>query len=649
VTAYLKWNDALARHFFRPEFAGQPVWVFVTDDLIEELGTELNEGAVPDFVEAVKTGPPWAAPGSLCQRALHAFEGWRERGLDFPPYIGYLALFVLAAGREGNFASHAYYPRLWDLLGEPDTGRGPSSFDRMFDLWDDLESWSTADRRGDLGVFEARWRGSHIYVGLPIAQAILSEDERRALPLMFAQAGFDPTSPPPDDELARMLRTHAAAALRPRTRELVRTRRDPETYAVLLDTVAEELAGWDGTLEVLGHERYEDLLRKAGVLNEQFIDRRTRAVLRRNGEGQLVATTETTDVSVPVIDVEGEPGGAAAAVTDAGGQATAVESVEEHTARAEKQLAGLQVELARRPDVPTIAIPRLKMTPIKSEFSLADITDRDAFRKLGERIAADPVGQLRRVRLGARVIEGPDGLRRTELVTTRAIDRVESPAELLPREETRQQLVERVLNAPVVPARANQRAAVAPIIDAFMKGLGDQAEKILSGYMDRAAAGLIQLITEEQRKFAAKPSYGEVVELVEFNPTRGRRHGRAGAGPRPGGRGRDVRRPSPSGAAGAAGRRARPGVVAGWAAEGRVRVHRRRRPHHRRRTHRRSGAAGRGRGGSGRSVTPAPHAGEVVTSASRKPNRSSTRMPLLGHKPCALSPGPMPQRPFDPE
>jgi type III restriction enzyme len=256
------------------------------------------------------------------------------------------------------------------------------------------------------------------------------------------------------------------------------------------------------------------------VLNEQFIDRRTRAVLRRDAEGQLVAATETTDVSVPIVDVARGPGGAASVVREGGEQGTAIESVEEHTARAEEQLESLQVELARRSEATTVAIPRLKMTPIRSEFSLADITDRDTFRKLGDRIAADPVGQLWRIRIGARVIEGPDGLRRTELVPTRAIDRVESPAELLPREEVRQRLVERVLNAPVVPARANQRAAVAPIIDAFMKGLGDQSEKILSGYMDRAAAGLIQLITEEQRNFAAKPSYGEVVEVVEFNPTR---------------------------------------------------------------------------------------------------------------------------------
>lgn len=40
------------------------------------------------------------------------------------------------------------------------------------------------------------------------------------------------------------------------------------------------------TLEVLGHERYEDLLKKAGAFNEQFIDRRTRAVLRRNAQGR---------------------------------------------------------------------------------------------------------------------------------------------------------------------------------------------------------------------------------------------------------------------------------------------------------------------------------------------------------------------------
>lgn len=246
MTAYLQWNDGLARHFFRPELAGQPVWLYVTDHLVEELASQVGGGGVSGFVEAVRVGPPDSTAGSLCQRALQAYEGWRNRGLGYPPYIGYLSLFVLAAGLEGDFARHAYYPRLRALLGEGGEGALPS-FARMLELWDDLERWSVQDRNGELGLFEARIVGGHIHVGLPIAQTILSEDERQALPRMFADAGLDPTSPPPDDELARTLRAQGGTVLRPRTRELVRTRRDPESYAVLLDTVAEELAGWDGS------------------------------------------------------------------------------------------------------------------------------------------------------------------------------------------------------------------------------------------------------------------------------------------------------------------------------------------------------------------------------------------------------------------
>jgi len=84
----------------------------------------------------------------------------------------------------------------------------------------------------------------------------------------------------------------------------------------------------------------------------------------------------------------------------------------------------------------------------------------------------------------------------------------------------RRTLTERVLMAPVVPARSNQRYAAGEIVDAFLRGLGPSAEKILSGYMDRAAAGLIQLVTEEHRKVASKPTYGEVVELVTFDKVR---------------------------------------------------------------------------------------------------------------------------------
>jgi hypothetical protein len=59
---------------------------------------------------------------------------WRKRNLQYPPYVGYLAFYVLAAGLEGDFARHAYCPRLRTLLDEPPAVGQYPSFDRMLEL-----------------------------------------------------------------------------------------------------------------------------------------------------------------------------------------------------------------------------------------------------------------------------------------------------------------------------------------------------------------------------------------------------------------------------------------------------------------------------------------------------------------------------------
>src|SRR5437588_575005 len=83
-----------------------------------------------------------------------------------------------------------------------------------------------------------------------------------------------------------------------------------------------------------------------------------------------------------------------------------------------------------------------------------------------------------------------------------AAERIESPGALLPLEAARSRLAHQVLVAPAVPARAQEAKALAPLLDAFIAGLGDKAEVRLSAYMDRAAAGFIKLINHEQRRFA---------------------------------------------------------------------------------------------------------------------------------------------------
>lgn len=245
---YLSWNERVASHFFRPEAAGQKVYLYVNEEVIADLGA-LDGVGVEDFVEAIKLGPPWVTRQGMCQKALQSLKNWRARGGDHPPYVGYLALFVLAAGIEGDFSPIAYYPRLRSLLGdEPASGQMPS-FDNMWELWFDLESWSNQDKAGALGIFSVSFAfNKWIHIGLPVAQTLLTKSERDALPTIFAKAELDPISPPSDEELAVLLKTHGRDELQHRTLRLLEGvgEDDDARRVVLVELILDELRDWDG-------------------------------------------------------------------------------------------------------------------------------------------------------------------------------------------------------------------------------------------------------------------------------------------------------------------------------------------------------------------------------------------------------------------
>ncbi len=269
------------------------------------------------------------------------------------------------------------------------------------------------------------------------------------------------------------------------------------------------------TLEVLGHERYEQLLARAGVLNEQFVDYRIETTIQTNAQGEQVPTTETTAVSAPVVvSTDGTT-----TVIASGAAAPVIASVEDHTAKAAEHFK-LQQELHPRKSFQPLRVPLLKMSTVSMPFSLADIVDDRPFRELGQRLRADPVGELRRVRLSARTVTGADGLRHTEMVTAEAVDKVVSQISLLALEDALHQLRVRVMDSAPVPARQQESKALDPLLDAFVEGLGDKATDVLSAYMDRVAAGFIDLIAKEQRRYVSRPSYEDVVDIATLAPLR---------------------------------------------------------------------------------------------------------------------------------
>lgn len=266
------------------------------------------------------------------------------------------------------------------------------------------------------------------------------------------------------------------------------------------------------TLEVVAHERYEDLLKKAGVLNQAFVDYRTWAALRVNAQGETVAVTQSIEATATPIVGDG--------AVASGDDGPLVTSVEERTTQVKESALKLKQAILPRPDTPKISVPVLRMSAVKSSFSLADITDTEPFKKLGAALATNPEDELSRTLVGARVVTGPDGIKRTELIRSTAADRIRSIPTLFDVGDLRTQLLELVLASPAVPARANQREAADPLIDAFFAGLGDKAEEVLSANLPRAGARLIKLVADEQRRFMTKPTYEEVVELKDLNPAR---------------------------------------------------------------------------------------------------------------------------------
>lgn len=247
---YLAWNDLIAKNFFNEENAGREILLYVNEELLETLGSDQSAGK-NDFISAIKIGPPWATRQGFCQKALQACTDWRAKRLEYPPYIGYLAFFVLAGGVDAGFAPHAYYPNLWTLLGESADKGTPPSFDEMIALWEDLEKWSVEDKHETLGRFVARIRGGWWKVGLPLSQTIISEEERKNLPGFFAGANLDPTDPPSPEVMAKLFNIYGHGLFEKKTLKILHGTGEEfkSLRESLVELVLDELESWDGLVD----------------------------------------------------------------------------------------------------------------------------------------------------------------------------------------------------------------------------------------------------------------------------------------------------------------------------------------------------------------------------------------------------------------
>ncbi len=171
--------------------------------------------------------------------------------LPSPPVLPLLSVFVLAAERMGTsdeIAVHAYYPRLYEVLGVVDSGQQKRLRDafqsRSEGFWAALNQWlSSADGRYGLPT---AYSISHRYIGVPMSQALVREYDRRRFPGLYRQFGLAPGTEMAPSDMQRLLDIWIEQEPSPVSAGLARLWRRPQTRERIAEVAALELLAWEG-------------------------------------------------------------------------------------------------------------------------------------------------------------------------------------------------------------------------------------------------------------------------------------------------------------------------------------------------------------------------------------------------------------------
>lgn len=255
------------------------------------------------------------------------------------------------------------------------------------------------------------------------------------------------------------------------------------------------------TVEVLAHERYEELLKKREALNEKFIDHAVWVGAHTTPSGETVIEKHATDpVPAPVfttLDEGGTADGGLFGVTTTGGEnvtqggGTPVQDFEQiaATAAAEAEKTNNEVRVHEPlPGKTPIDLPYIEHIPKPVVVSLNQIDDESDFIKLGQGLAVEAEEEYKRTLLKA------NGGKITGIA---AEDHVKAGRLDIPLDDLRNAMIDAVLSAPGVKRRTSEVNAAASIADTVINAMGDQAEARLSSYLETAKRRLTQLATNK--------------------------------------------------------------------------------------------------------------------------------------------------------
>lgn len=284
------------------------------------------------------------------------------------------------------------------------------------------------------------------------------------------------------------------------------------------------------TVEVLAHERYEQLLAKRKALNEKFIDYGTYAKVRELADGSKVVRQEVVESTAQVIADPEQPM-PTGDYADQGFDTSVVPGLRatggvadvktrQSLARGAAGDSVTVVEYSPLTSREPIVIPLVVSVATSASVSLNDIDvdDYGPFAKLGEALTTEFKDDLRRTKITAKRESDWSVTTSTEA----AKDKIASALVLdIPLATTRADLLRRVMAVPGVAARASELGAAERIVDHVIAAMGKDASTCLSAHSTVCGRRLAEAVGRQLAATAQSHiSYTDGVELVTLNKVR---------------------------------------------------------------------------------------------------------------------------------
>lgn len=291
------------------------------------------------------------------------------------------------------------------------------------------------------------------------------------------------------------------------------------------------------TLEVLAHERYEQLLERRKVLNKSLMDYYTYAETRSLPDGSQTVVTQHEEVDIPVIpepedtpdpsvepnsspDLDPAPDPVDTPVDPT--PTTPIVDIDTRNGQADDVADDEATMIIYEPlqDREPIMIPKVAQVPRPASVSLNDI-DLDnygRFEKLGKALTGEFDNDLKRTKL-----VGKDaGAGRYEMDVETASETIQATFAFdVPLDTSRDGLVKTIMRTPGVEARRTEVGAAERIVDSVLTGMGDQAGEILSAFLSVCAQRLSAEVTAVLRDLStSQVTYDEEVVVAPLDKTR---------------------------------------------------------------------------------------------------------------------------------